>query len=156
MTYRAKEPWISEDDLVLTKTLGERIEYVRTNLIDKSGATMTQAALQAAAGLAKGHHTVMHWEGDKRAPKGAAPAKIAALAIDSGYRPEVFSLRGAEALVVEKAVPRLRALEARAVGAVMTIQALLEALAANGIQVPLPQEAVEYLATGTPTIPGTP
>lgn len=146
---------MSEEDLVLTKTLGQRIEYVRTNLVDEKGATMTQPVLAAAAGLAPGHHGVVRWEGDKSVPQGEAPRLIAALATGSGYRPEVFSLRGAEALVVESAVPRLRALEDQVDGAIVTFRAVLEALAASGIQVQLPQAAAGFLATAPRATPET-
>ena len=150
VTYRDEEPWISEEDLVLTKTLGQRIHYVRTKL------RMTQRQFATKVGLADSHYGVGRWEKGTHDPSPENASKIAALAKGANYRPEAFSLRGAEALVVESAVPRLGELEGRAVGAVLTLRSVLEALAASGIQVPLPPEAVEFLATGAPTTPVTP
>jgi DNA-binding transcriptional regulator YiaG len=109
VTYRERAPWMPEADLVLQKTLGERIRYIRENLIDESGEAMTQPAFAEETGLARGHHGVMRWEKGSSEPRPAARRKIAALSGDA-YRPEVFSRAGAEEIVVETAVPLLQSL----------------------------------------------
>lgn len=112
VTYRAKTEWMPPEDLVLTKTLGGRVRYVRENLVDDAGRPMTQPEFGKRSGLTgKSHHGVMHWEKDDNEPGPEARRKIAALAAGANYRPELFSLRGAEVLVVESAVPRLQQLE---------------------------------------------
>lgn len=110
VTYRAAQPWISEEDLVLTKTLGERIRYVRENLVNDEGIGMTQPQLASLVGLAPGHHGIGGWETRGREPKDPARHKLSQLT-GGEYRPAVFSRSGAEVLVKEFAVPRLQSLE---------------------------------------------
>lgn len=131
---------------MLTKTLGERIRYVRENLVDSRGAAMTQDALAVIAGLKPGHHGVGGWETRGREPKGQARDKIAALS-EGAYRPEVFSRAGAEVLVKEIAVPRLRRLEVQADEGRRALLAILKALDEHGIRVPLDEGAAGFLST---------
>ena len=146
VTYRARDPWMAEDDLVLTKTLGERIKYVRTNLVDSDGQPMTQPAFAKAVGLAEGQHRVIGWERKGSEPRERARKAIADLT-DGAYRHQVFSRGGAEVLVKEIAVPRLQRLEAQAGTSRRIVLAVLTALDEHGIRVQLDQADVESLAT---------
>lgn len=110
VTYQPREPWIPEDDLVLQKTLGDRVKYVRTNLVDEDGNVMTQPMFAKAVGLAEGQHGVIAWERRGTEPRSQARERIAALT-QGEYRAAVFSRRGAEEILVESAAPRLRSLE---------------------------------------------
>lgn len=111
VTYRNRAPWISEEDLVLTKTLPERIKYVRQNLLTEDGKKVSQPAFAAALGKTREHHGVVQWEKHGREPAEEIRSLIADLT-DGAYRPEVFSRAGAEEIVVSTAVPRLQELEA--------------------------------------------
>lgn len=154
VTYREREPWVPEEDLVLTKTLGERIKYVRTNLVGEDDQPMTQPELARVAGLKRGHHGVMRWEKGEAEPRATARERIAALA-GSTYRPEVFSRSGAEELVVESAVPRLRSLEARAERAERSLRRILRALDKAGIAVPADRAASRSPASAPQRRAGT-
>jgi hypothetical protein len=138
-----------EEDLVLTKTLSARIKYVRENLVDEAGESMTQPAFAKAVGLADGHHGVMGWEKHDREPRGSVRTKIAALT-KGAYRPLVFSRLGAEEVVVASAVPRLQSLEDDAAWSRSTLEVVLKSLAEAGIQVLLPEAAPRSAATAAP------
>lgn len=103
---------MSEEDLVLTKTLADRIKYVRGNLLDEHGKPLTQPSFAKALEMKDGHHSVMAWERKGREPKAPTRELLSALT-ERAYRPEVFSRSGAEVIVVETAVPLLRTLAAK-------------------------------------------
>lgn len=134
VTYRERDTWIAESDLVVLP-LGQRIKYVRENLVDEAGGEVTQAAIARAVGMAEGHHAVMRWE------KGTEPRKKSRQGLSDltggAYRPEAFSRRGAEEIAAEWTARRLRSLE-REVAWLKTQLAL--AFGALGLQLEPPAE----------------
>ena len=68
-------------------SVGDRIRYVRMNLVGVNGAEMTQPEFAELAGLRRGQRAVINWEKNRHAPR----AKAARLIADATpYAPEVF------------------------------------------------------------------
>lgn len=129
------------DDFVLM-SLGSRIKWLH----GPKGPRGKLSHDKFAKILGTSRQLVIKWEKNETEPRDF----LGALAEFSGFPEAAFSLRGAEALVEESAGPRLQRLQVEADTTRGIVRAVLEALAERGIQVPLTEEALGFLATPEP------
>lgn len=127
-------------DDFLTLTLPERIAWLHS----KDGPRGFLSHDDFAEVLGTSRQVVIDWE----KPAGAEPKKfVDQLTAFSGFPSEAFLRRTAEAAVHEMFGRRLESLEEQAAGSRVVFRGVLGALAEAGIQVRLPPEAAEFLAT---------
>lgn len=155
MTFQPLTPWPPIED-VLALPRNERFELVRTNLANPNPRSrlphMSHEEFGKALGLS-GRTRPIAWEREENpdVPHGATIQQLAQL---TGYPPATFGGHEEAELVRVTFVDRLRWLEEQAAGSRVLFLALLEALAAAGVRVPLSPEAAEFLATLEPADQG--